>query len=130
MCAASKCRFQHVYQPNQWFQAKGTWWKVKDYFLFFASDALIFIISAVSWQRCEQSSLWVLSVVFGGQPQFRHRGPPVLPEAGVVSAGRQNKNRTLPLHVRTKSWMPGKAGHLSKGHIKLDAQVLEEVQFF
>ena len=97
MCAASKCRLQHVYQPNRWFQAKGTWWKVKDYFLFFASDAVIFIISAVSWQRCEQS-LWFIPAVFGGQPQFRPCGPPALPEAGVVSAGRQNKNRTLSLH--------------------------------
>jgi len=44
--------------------AKGTWWKVKDYFLFFASDAVIFIISA----------------------------------AGVVSAGRQNKNSTVYLN--------------------------------
>eukprot|EP00434_Breviolum_minutum_P039262 symbB.v1.2.034861.t1/scaffold4577.1/size37779/2 len=44
--------------------AKGTWWKVKDYFLFFASDAVIFIVSA----------------------------------AGVVSAGRQNKNSTVYLN--------------------------------
>jgi len=93
-----------VHHPNQWFQAKGTWWRVKDYFLFLASNAVIFIISAVSWQRCEQSSLWVISAVFGGQPQFRHRGLPVLPEAGVVSAGRQNKNRTLSLykHIKTR----------------------------
>ena len=83
-----------MHQPNQWFQAKGTWWRVKDYFLFFASDALIFIISAVSWQCCEQS-LWFISAVFAG--------PPTLPEAGVVSAGRQNKNRTLPLYEHIKT---------------------------
>jgi len=44
--------------------AKGTWWRVKDYFLFLASNAVIFIISA----------------------------------AGVVSAGRQNKNSTVYLN--------------------------------
>ena len=99
VCAGSQCTFQHVYQPNQWFQATGAWWRVKDYFLFFASDAVIFIISAVSWQRCKQSSLCFISAVFAG--------PPALPEAGVVSAGRQNKNRTLPLHVQTyKNWTP------------------------
>jgi len=87
-----------VYQPNQWFQAKGTWWKVKDYFLFFASDAVIFIVSAVSWLRCEQSSLCFISAVFAG--------PPTLPEAGVVTAGRQNKNRTLSLHKSCQNWMP------------------------
>ena len=93
-----------MHQPNQWFEAEG-WWRVTDVFLFLASDALIFIISAVSWQRCEQSSIWFISAVFGGQPQFRHRGPLVLPEAGVVSAGRQNKNRTLSLHKTYQNWM-------------------------
>ena len=90
-----------MYQPNQWFQAKGTWWRVKDVFVFLASDAVIFIISAVSWQRCEQSSLCFISAIFGG-----HRGPLVLPEAGVVTAGRQNKNRTLSLHKTYQNWMP------------------------
>ena len=87
-----------MHQQNQWFEAEG-WWRVKDVFVFLASDAVIFIISAVSWQRCEQS-------FFGGQPQFRHRGLPALPEAGVVSAGRQNKNRTLSLHKTYQNWMP------------------------
>ena len=98
-----------MHQPNQWFQAQDTLWKVKDVLLFLASDAVIFIISAVSWQRREQSSLCFISAVFGGQPQFRHRGRPALPEAGVVTAGRQNKNRTLSLHKtyqNIENWMP------------------------
>ena len=98
-----------VHEPNRCFQATGTW-ILKDILLFFASDAVILVISAVSWQRCGQSrrlsSLCFISAVFGGQPQFRHRGPPALPEAGVVSAGRQNKNRTLPLHQTYQNWMP------------------------
>ena len=105
VCAGSPCSFRHVHQPNHWFQAEGTGWKVKDVFLFLASDAVIFIISAVSWQRCEQLSLCFISAVFGGQPQFRHHGPPALPEAGVVSAGRQNKNRTLSLYKTYQNWM-------------------------
>ena len=103
-----------MHQPNQWFQAKGTWWRVKDYFLFIASDAVIFIISAVSWQRCEQSSLWFILAIFGGQPQFLHRGPPALPEAGVVSAGRRNKNRTLSLHKHIKTGCHEGRSHFKK----------------
>ena len=100
-----------MHQPNQWFQAQAddTWGRVKivkDVFLFLASDAVIFIISAVSWQRCEQSSLCFISAVIGGQLQFCHRGPPALPEAGVVTAGRQNKNRTLSLHKTYQNRMP------------------------
>ena len=95
-----------MHQRNQWFQAQDMWWRIKDVFLFFTSDAVIFIISAVSWQRCEQSSLHFIAALLGGQSQFRHRGPPAFPEAGVVSAGRQNKSRTLPLHKRYQNWMP------------------------